>query len=188
MNKPINTQDRIAQAAIECLALKAFTKITLNDIAKQAKVSRPTVYSYFKDSAEVLQYALLQSAYRFSDELIAYIEQFTSSQERILEAMLFCLKRFPEEPALALISSPEVAQVINEFALISLEGNAICQKIFDIALQDNRLSKTELNEVIEICIRMLLSLLTVKAPKERTLKQQRTFLEKRLLPAVFINQ
>jgi len=184
MNKTVNTQEKIAQAAIDCLSFKVFTKITLNDIAKQAGVSRPTVYSYFKHRGEVLQYALLQSAYVFAEELIAYIEQYEMSEDRVLEAMIFCLKRFPEEPSLALISSSEISQLINEFALMSMEGNEICQRIFCVALKDNSISKRDLSEVVEICTRLLLSLLTVKAPTVRTVKQQREFLKRRLLPAL----
>lgn len=184
MTKAMNTQERIAQAAITCLANKAFTKVTLNDIAKQAEVSRPTVYSYFKDSGEVLQYALLQSAYRFSDDLIQHVEKFEGSDERIVEAMIFCLQNLPKEPSLALISSPEVSQIVNEFALMSVEGNEICQKIFTTVLQDKKVTQQDLSEIIELCTRLLLSLLTVKAPKLRTLKQQREFLKKRLLPSL----
>jgi len=185
-NAQVSTQERIAQASMACLALNGFEKVTLNDIAKLAGVSRPTVYSYFKDSNEVLQYALLQSAYRFSEEIILHLKKFNGVSERVLEAMLFCLKRLPDEPALALISSPEIAKLVNEYALSSIEGNEICKKIFSVIYQDHLISKQDLNDVMEICIRFLLSLLTVKSAKKRSIKQQREFLKKHLLPMVNI--
>ena len=179
-----STQDKITQSALVCLGEKGFQKITLNDIATHAGLSRPTVYSYFKDKNAIIQFALLQSAYKIEGDIIAHIEKFASAEERILEAMLFALKRLPKEPHLALLGDPVITQLVNEYALVSEEGNALCQRIFKIALLDNYKSEDELNEIIELCTRLLLSLLTIKPAKKRNQKEQLAFLQRRLLPSL----
>lgn len=179
-----STQAKIINSALSCLASKGLHKTTLNDIAQHAGVSRPTVYSYFKDKDAIIQFALLQSAYGIADDIIAHIEKLPSAEERIVEAMLYALKRLPKEPYLALLADPLIANLVNEYALVSEEGNALCQRIFKSALIDHYQDNKELNEIIELCTRLLLSLLTLKPAKKRNQKEQREFLERRLLPAL----
>ncbi len=179
-----STESKIIQSALEALAIKGFQKVTLNDIAKQAKVSRPTVYSYFKDKDELIQSALLHSSLGIAEDLIKHAEKFDKASTRIVEAMLYALKRIPQEAHLALLADPEVVQLVNEFALVSKEGNALCQGIFKVALMGKYKDEAELNELIEVCVRLLLSLLTMKSARKRTVQEQRLFLERRLLPAL----
>ncbi len=179
-----STQSKIIESALKCLGEKGLGKVTLNDIAQGAGVSRPTVYSYFKDKNDIIQFALLQSAYALVDDIINHVEKFETPQERIIEAMLMGLKRLPQENYLALIADPSITQLINEFALVSKEGNELLQRIFASATCNQIQDENELNEIIEVCTRMLLSLLTLKPAKSRNQKEQRAFLEKRLLPAL----
>jgi AcrR family transcriptional regulator len=178
------TQNKISESALLCLAEKGLHKVTLNDIATHAGVSRPTVYSYFKDKNAIIQFALMQSAYSISEEITAYAEKFSTPRERVLESMLFTLKRLPQESYLALLSDPAIGQLVNEYALVSEEGNSLCQKIFKVILMEEKKNEAELNEIIELCTRLLLSLLTIKPRKSRNQKEQRAFLERRLLPAL----
>lgn len=179
-----NTQSKIIESALKCLAEKGLNKVTLNDIAQGAGVSRPTVYSYFKDKNDIIQFALLQSAYALVEDIIAHIEKFSTPEERIVEAMLMSLKRLPQENYLALLTDPSISQLINEFALVSKDGNELLKRIFTIATCEKVKDENELNEMIEVCTRMLLSLLTLKPGKARNQKEQRAFLERRLLPAL----
>ena len=49
-----DTQQRIVDAAVRCVKKWGIAKVTLNDIAKEAGVTRPTVYSYFSNRDEVV--------------------------------------------------------------------------------------------------------------------------------------
>ena len=178
------TRTRIVEAAVACVKRLGLQKVTLNDIAKEAGVTRPTVYKYFKNKDEAVQFALLQSAYAFSQALLEHVNKFTSPAERVLEAMMFALKKLPDEPYLALIADVGLTQVINENALMTKEGKEIRIQLFANILKNPVLKKDQLDEISEFCTRLLLSLLSVKSQNQRSDKNMRGFLQRRLLPAL----
>lgn len=182
-----DTQQKILEAAVSCVKQWGIEKTSLNDIAKQAGVTRPTVYSYFPNRNDVIRTALLQSGYAFAERLKAQIEQFKHSEERLLEAVIFSLEELPKEPYLALLSESkaDISGYINQDALSDAEGQVICLELFQLIFQDRSISESDLIDVMELTVRLVLSLLMMPSPIERTPKQLRDFLQKRLLPAVF---
>ncbi|HET8685274.1 MAG TPA: TetR/AcrR family transcriptional regulator [Methanosarcina sp.] len=182
------THDRILDAAISCVKRWGVEKVTLNDIAQEAGVTRPTVYSYFGNRDEVIQVALLRSAYTFSAEMLKHISKFESVKEKIIESVIYSLKKLPNEPALALLKESSLAQIINTYALRMPEGNEIRRSLFKFIMNGKDVSDEELEEIIEVATRFVLSLLTLEGPKKRTDKELRGFLERRLLPALGINE
>ena len=82
-----DTQRKILDGAIECVKQWGVEKTSLNDIAKAAKVTRPTVYSYYENRDEVIKSSLLHAGYHFSLRLLAHIDQFQTSAERLVEAV-----------------------------------------------------------------------------------------------------
>lgn len=182
-----DTQHKILAAAVSCVKQWGIEKTSLNDIAKQAGVTRPTVYSYFPNRNDVIRTALLQSGYTFAERLKAHFSPFTSSKERLLEAVLFALEELPKEPYLALLSESkaDISGYINQDALNDSEGQAICLELFALIFADTSISDQDLIEVMEITVRLVLSLLMMPGPIQRKPEEMRLFLEKRLLSAVF---
>lgn len=179
-----DTQARILEAALTCVKRWGIEKVTLNDIAQEAGVTRPTVYSYFGSRDEVVRYALMQSGMAFSQELLKQVERFATPAERIIEAVLFSLKRLPKEPALALLTESSLMSFFNTYALTSPESHEIRRALFRQILGDTAMPEEELDEVTEVATRFLLSLLTMQGNKKRNDKELRGFLERRLLPAL----
>ena len=181
------TQQRIVDAAVACVKRWGIEKVTLNDIAREAGVTRPTVYSYFSNRDEVVQFALLQSAYVFAQKLLRHIENYTQPEMRVIEAMMFSLKQLPKEPSLALMSDSGLAEILNENALRQAEGNEIRRGIFRLIFAGVEVDDSELDELTEVASRFLMSLLTMKSNKQRSEKEMRSFLCRRLLPALGLN-
>lgn len=181
-----DTHTRILDAAITCVKRWGIDKVTLNDIAQEAGVTRPTVYSYFGSRDEVIQVALLQSAYAFSADMLKHISKFESAKERIIEAVIYALKKLPKEPVLTLLKESSLAQIMNTYALRMPEGNEIRRSLFKFIFNEKDVDDEELEEIIEVTTRFMLSLLTLEGPKKRTEKELRGFLERRLIPAIGI--
>lgn len=183
-----DTQARILEAALACVKRWGIDKVTLNDIAQEAGVTRPTVYSYYASRDEVLRHALMQSGLTFSEELIRHVERFDSPAQRVIEATLFSLKHLPREPALTLLTESNLVSFFNAYALTSPESHQIRRALFRRILGDDTMPDEELDEVTEVATRFLLSLLTMQGSKKRNDKEMRGFLQRRLLPALGLNR
>ena len=179
-----DTQEKIVKAALACVKRWGVEKVTLNDIAKEAGVTRPTVYSYFKTRDDVIRYALLQSAYGFAQKLFQEIEKFSTPQDRLVEPFLYALKHLPNEPYLELVTDSGLSGILNRHALNTPDGLEISRGLFRMILREQTVDQEELDEIIEVTIRFLLSLLTLKATRKRTESEMRQFLHRRLLPAI----
>ena len=180
------TQQKILDAAIACVKQWGIEKTSLNDIAKQAGVTRPTVYSYFPNRNDVIRTALLQSGYSFAKRLKDHLQLFSNSADRLLESVIFSLEELPKEPYLALLSESkaDISGYINQDALSDSEGQAICLDLFVMIFADSKISDDDLIEVMEFTVRLALSLLMMPGPIKRDSQQLRRFLQNRLLPAV----
>ncbi len=183
-----DTRSSIVDAAIRCVERWGLHKVTLNDIAKEAGVSRPTVYSYFSNRDEIIQYALLQSAINFAQRLMVAIDQHESPQQRIIEAFIFTVKSIPVEPYLALVADATMADLVNSSAMTAPEGVRLRREIFRHILQDSSIPEPELDEIIELVARLVLSFLTVKSSIIKTESDMRAFLNRRLLPVLGLNE
>lgn len=178
------TRQRIIDATLVCLDRWGLEKTSLHDIAREAGVTRPTVYSYFANREEVIQAAMIQGGHRFGEKLLEHLNRFTTHRERLLEAVLFAWKYMPDEPYLKLVKDAGLAHMINEQAITSKEGREICRALFQEILQHDKRYEKELDEIVEVTTRFLLSVLLVDGAIKRNEAQMRAFLEKRLLPAV----
>lgn len=177
------TQQRILDAAIQCVKQWGIEKTNLNDIAKQTGVTRATVYSYFPGKNEVIHIALLQSGYTFGARLIDHSNQFELTQDRLLESVIFAVEQLPQEPYLTVITQANLSSYINQDALSNQEGQHICLAIFREIFKNEAIEDDELIEITELTTRLTLSLLLLKGPIPRSSDELRSFLKRRLLPA-----
>ena len=54
--------DRLYEAALVCIDRRGFRKTSIDDIAKEAGVSRPTVYTYFRSKKDVVLEVIVRQA------------------------------------------------------------------------------------------------------------------------------
>lgn len=183
-HSPFNeTQQRILDAAIACVKQWGIEKTSLNDIAKQAGVTRPTVYSYFPNRNDVIRTALLRSGYDFGERLVEHINRFRDTRDRLLESVLFALEELPKEPYLAVLTEADISSYINQDALTDPEGHEICLALFREIFKNTPVGDEELDEITELTVRLALSLLMTAGSVKRDKEQMRLFLQRRLLPA-----
>lgn len=178
------TRQRILDAAVRCVQRWGVEKTSLNDIAREAGVTRPTVYNHFDNRDDVIQAALLQSGTAFAEALLAHVQSFDNARDRIVEALLFTLKTLPEEPQLTLVVKSDLAYLVNAQALATPESQAITQAIFQELLIGEESLLADIAEIAEVTTRFLLSLLMLPGPVARDETQMREFLRRRLLPAL----
>lgn len=177
-------QVQILEAAIDCVKKWGIERVSLNDIAYEAKVARSTVYSYYRNKDDVVRAALLWSAYSFGEKLFEYAFSFDSPEQRLIEAIVHALDILPNEPAMALISDSALSQMVHEHTLTTPEGLDIGTALIQMMLGEREYASGELEEISELAIRFVLSLLMVESPLKRSNDELRGFIARRLLPAI----
>lgn len=178
------TQQKIIDAAIRCVKQWGIEKTNLNDIAKEAGVTRPTVYNYFPNRHDVIRIALLQSGYHFAKRLMTHINSFDTLEDRLIESLVFALEELPKEPYLTIITQTDMSSHVNADALNDAEGQAICLELFCEIFRHQMPPVDELLEITEFTTRIMLSLLMIQGPLQRNIDEQRQFLKRRLLPSL----
>ncbi len=178
------TQEQILDAAIRCVKQLGIDRVTLNDIAKESKLARSTVYSHYANRDEVVRFALLQSAYGFAEKVITHLMTVPEGAERIIEAVVFSMQALPDEPCLALITDERMSQMVNEHTLTTEAGFAILTDIYRFLRGDADLSEAALSDEAEMALRTMLSLLTLRGPAERGEDETRRYVARWLLPAL----
>jgi AcrR family transcriptional regulator len=104
------TAARILDAAFEAVATFGLSRLTMDDVAGLASVSRQTVYRYF-DSKDALILALVaREEEALLDGVRAAHREAPSLREAIRRSVLFCLRAAREHPLLdrLLASEPQV--------------------------------------------------------------------------------
>lgn len=179
-----DTRQRILDAAIRCVQGFGIDKTNMNDIAREAGLTRPTVYKHFGNRDEVVQAALLESGYSFAARVKKHVQRYATAEQRLVEALMFAYRQLPKEPYLELITKGNITQMVNETALTSAEGQAICLDIFATVLEGRDELAADMAEIIELSTRLLLSFLMIEGPVKRSDRQLRDLLTRRLLPAL----
>ena len=177
---PEQARARLMDAAITCLQRYGIEKTGLGDIAAAAGVTRPTLYNYFENRDHLLRSALTRSGRDVAARVVAHARRFPSPAERIVEAMLFALRELPNEPGAAVIGPVLSDEFAVRHALrpatLALARSAV-DEILDGALPDS-------DEVTEVLIRWLLSLLVYERPERRSETELRSLLHRRLIPGL----
>jgi AcrR family transcriptional regulator len=174
---------RIMDAAVRCVQRFGVDKTSIADIAQDAGVTRPTVYSYFGGRERVLHAAMLHAARDLSERLAEHVRRCREPRQQIVENLLFCLREFGRYPSLALLLGPGAAD-LNATSTISPQGMEIARRGLAPTLEICAELRDQEEEIAEVLVRFFLSLLTLRGPT-RNEEQLRAFLQRRLVPCVF---
>ncbi len=83
------------------------SKTTMDDIAKEAGVSRPTVYRYFGDRDTLITALIEARSRRLFDKARAYLGERRTLADQIVDGLVFLVERGRHDPIVRLIVSPE---------------------------------------------------------------------------------
>jgi AcrR family transcriptional regulator len=186
-------RERLVDAAERCIDRFGLAKTTLEDVASEASVSRATIYRYFDNRDELMLEVLLRELERsFDRELIEFVGNASTPDDltcAIVEACSYLLTTIRANPKLQYLLHQEGGGVAATIAGAS--------RAFFVALADDLLPHLtalreagllrddfDLREASEWIVRVMLSLLTVDGPVERTPDDERRFLATFLVPAL----
>lgn len=179
-------RDHLLDAAATSLENKGLPGTTMEDIARQAGVSRATVYRYFPSRESVISGVILRSAERYLRRISARIAAHADLGSAILDFVEVTLRAAHREPIIGLLfgSDDELAGVGlakgTSVALFELVAEFL-RPVF-AAHWDQLERGVSVDDASEWILRAILSLLTVEGPRQRSPEGLDAFLRRFLLP------
>jgi AcrR family transcriptional regulator len=176
-------RERLMDAAIACLQRYGLEKTSMGDIAAAAGVTKPTIYNYFASRDELINGALTRAGIALGERLIAHAQRFATPADQVVEAVLFCLREIPNEPGLAVTTRNQTDGLGARVALRPA-GIAIAHSVLEELFRGHPDLLEDVDEVAEILIRWMLSLLVLDGPKPRDERELRALLHRRMIPGL----
>ncbi|MGX6511011.1 TetR/AcrR family transcriptional regulator [Rhodococcus sp. SJ-2] len=144
---------QILKAAESMFQRYGVLKTTMDDIAKEAGVSRPTVYRYFGDRDTLITALIEARSRRLFDKARGYLRERETVAEQIVDGLVFLVERGRQDPIVRLIVSPEHMDLAT--ALVGSTGLAarLTQEMWAPLLDEAR-ERDEIREGLtdeEIC-------------------------------------
>ncbi|KKC01599.1 TetR family transcriptional regulator [Mycobacterium intracellulare subsp. chimaera] len=164
---------------------------TMEDIARQAGVSRATVYRYFPSRESVVSGVILRAAERYLDRMRRRIAVHRDLGTAILDFVEVTVRAAHREPTIGLLfgSDEELAGVGlakgTSVALFELVAEFL-RPVF-AAHWDQLEPGVSVDDAAEWILRTVLSLLSVRGPRHRSPEGLDAFLRRFLLPALLTN-
>jgi len=107
-------KDRLMEAAEACFDKYGVAKTTMDDIAKVAGVSRPTVYRHFDDRDSLILAVVMRRSRQLIDRAQKFIRKHDSFEDQLVEGLIFLVDKGRKDPFVSLLVSPESMDLANQ--------------------------------------------------------------------------
>lgn len=117
-----DTRELIVESALTCFGKQGLHKATIVDIAKQAGVSRSTIYEYFSDKAAIVEACAEHASQRFYLEMTRAMDRASTLEEKLCCAAVFvtqarrtlATEKYFDEDAISLLLTKDAAVLLRE--------------------------------------------------------------------------
>ena len=99
-------QAHFLDAAEACFERYGVAKTTMEDIAKMAGVSRPTVYRHFADRETLIVAVVMRRARSLISKVQGYMRRQATLEEQLVEGLLFLVRTGRKDPFVRLLVNP----------------------------------------------------------------------------------
>lgn len=179
----------ILQAAKHCYLHFGVEKTGMQDIARQAKLARSTVYRYYASSDELLLALISTEMQAMNRELTKKLARFQQPEDIIVEGIVIAIKAIPRHPLLSQVFAGDTSSALrqkiwNSPTIVAL-GTDLMATVMQTSLEQGHLQQTVRSEVlIEWVYRILLSFLSLPSNWIKTDRQLRATLHALLIPVL----
>ncbi|BBZ51248.1 TetR/AcrR family transcriptional regulator [Mycobacterium heidelbergense] len=167
-------------------AIDAHGNVTVSQVAQTLGITRQTVYRYFPTLEALVGATALSSIGGFLDRLSAHLGSIRDATEAVVEGIAYTFEQLAHDKYLSLVFQPGKASaftagVTSEVA-ISL-GRSIVQR-FDVDWPGAGFADDGLDELVEVMLRVLQSLIVDPGRPPRAGANLRRFLADWIAPSV----
>jgi AcrR family transcriptional regulator len=151
-------EDRVLDAARNCCERWGPTKVTIDDIAAAARVSRATIYRMFPGGKDVLFEALrVRELEEFFDDLQTSIAGAASLDELLVRAVVTATSRLRDDEHLTLMLAAEPGEVLSQLTSAGVPRIVRFATTFLVPLLDPYLARDDARVVIDVLARLTIS-------------------------------
>lgn len=102
-----DTRDRILEAALQAMCVHGLSRLTLEDVAGEAGVSRQTLHRYFGTKHALIEAAIVREEETFLDRVRAAADRHEDLRPALEEAVAEALRAAAEHPLLGRLLATE---------------------------------------------------------------------------------
>ena len=153
-----SVETRVLDAAKACCERWGFEKVTIDDIAASARVSRATIYRMFPGGKDVLFEALrVRELERFFALLLDRVEGATNLEDLLVRAVVAATAELRADEHLALMLASEPGRTISQLTVEGLPRIIRFANAFLAPLVEPYLDREQSRAVIDVLARLTIS-------------------------------
>ena len=175
---------RLCEAALECIKRSNIDKTTMSDIAKQAGITRPTLYKHFKNKNEIFFAAIDAAALLFAESVVEHAKQFASFEERVIETIVFVVTELPRHRHLSLVLNNDCAEALRKRAFYDEATLVFTANPAQPLIEVRPDIKGQGIEIAEIMARFAISVILFPGKFTSDYQGLRKLIKKRILPGL----
>ena len=180
---PEDPKAQIVDAASRCLVNLGLDRTSLSAIAREAGVSRQTIYNHFTSREEIVVEAIERAATDASTRIIAEARKNTTAAGFVVDLCMAAVEEFRRNPAISpmlpVLDDPGARSRVLTPAVIG-RAREFLQPIVEYIPE----RAPFLDEMTETYLRFELSLLMVDSETSRSADALRGYLHRVLVPAL----
>ncbi|WP_370249592.1 TetR/AcrR family transcriptional regulator [Nocardioides sp.] len=176
------TRARLLDGALACLRETDPGRVTFAEVARRTGIARQTLYAHFPDRDALLHAAVRQAAL----DLTARLEERTRTlppSEAVVESLATFHAEARRDPALAHVIAMTLHPAAQESGTLSAQALALTRGFLRRRVAEGT-TPQRLEEMAEVALRTLLSLLAYDSATTETPQRLREYLRATLLPAL----
>lgn len=182
-------REQLLDAAESCFERFGLAKTTIEDVAREAKVSRSTFYRYFEGWNDLLAAAYLRESDAVFERVGELMAKPGTFADRVVEVTMRSIAAMKRARYLPFMFSPEgiplTSQAIAASAEFHRRARATMEPFFEAAKSSGELEPDmELDDFIEWHTRIIFSFVTVASPIVRDQASMRRLVATFVAPAL----
>ncbi len=179
-------ETRVLDAAKACCVRWGMSKVTIEDIANEAGVSRATLYRMFPGGKDVLFEALrVRDIEDFFTRLSAHLDGASDFEDLLVRCVVHATEELRCDQHLSMMLASEPGDILGELTVDGLPRIIRVATVFLVPLVDDYLPRREGARLVELLARLVISYFL--APSEQVdlgePDSARTFIQTFILPA-----
>jgi AcrR family transcriptional regulator len=152
------TETRVLDAAKRCCERYGISKVTIDDVAAEAHVSRATLYRMFPGGKDVLFDALrVRELEEFFTTLRAEVEGAATLEELLVRTVVCATRELRADDHLAVMLASEPGETISQLSVDGLPRIVRVATAFLVPLVDPFLDRAVGRSLIDVLARLVLS-------------------------------